>query len=103
MLNIAYLTPLADDSRFWGGLNLITQYGFIAYLCYEARNVESFKESGRLLLEYIKYFCISQCFYVVWCIYKGEGYSIGHTDIMAYILGLGFVTFLVHCAINNKS
>ena len=102
LLNIIYLTPIADDSRFWGGLNLITLYGFGAYMCYLVGISEKDK-TGRLFFEYVKYMCLSQCFYVAWCIYKGKGYSIGHTDIMAYILGLGFATFLLHCALNNKS
>lgn len=102
LLNVIYLTPIADNGRMWGGINLITLYGFIGYLCLLVDKIKALNKNERLFFEYVKWMSWANCPYILVCIIRGKGYGLLHTDIFAYIIGIGFIAFLIHCALNNK-
>lgn len=102
LLNVIYLTPIADNGRIWGGINLITLYAFIGYICMLVDKIKTLSENERLFFEYVKWMSWANCPYILVCMIIGKGFGIMHTDLFAYIIGVGFVAFLIHCALNNK-
>lgn len=102
LMSIIYLSPIADGGRTWGGINLITQLSFIGYLCFLAEGIKQNTEIERLFFSYLKFLSIGNCIYILWCILRGKYWSIYHTDIFAYILGIGFLVFLLHFAIKKS-
>lgn len=98
LLSVLYLS-IGDSSREWGAVNIITQIGFIGYLCYLAEQSKRNSVFERLFFGYMKYLSIANCIYIIWCVFKGAYWSIYNTDVFAYILGISFVILLIHVAI----
>ena len=101
-LSTLYLTPIADSSYFWGGLNLITQSAFICYLCYLNEDKEDNIEIERLLFIYVKWLSLANCLYILACMIRGKGFAIYNTDIFAYVTGIGFLVLMVHFALSKS-
>jgi len=55
-------------------------------------------ENEKLFFIYIKYLSIANCIYIAVCAYKETSFAIYNTDLFAYIMGIGLVVFLIHCA-----
>lgn len=103
LLSLVYLS--IDDSTFLrisGGVNIITQIGFIGYLSFLMEANKKNDENERLFFSYLKYFSIGNCAYVIACLIFGIDWSIYNTDLMAYLLGIGFVAFLIHLALKRN-
>jgi len=96
LLSILYLSIETQYTRISGGINIITQIGFIGYLCYLAEMSKRNSVFERLFFSYIKYLSIANCIYIVWCIFRGSYWSIYNSDIFAYILGISFIVLLLH-------
>lgn len=97
---ILYLS-IGDSSREWGGFNICTQLGFIGYLSFLMESNKKNTEIERLFFSYIKYLSIANCIYIVWCVFRGSYWSIYHTDVFAYILGICSIIMFLHAGINN--
>lgn len=95
LLSFTYLT-FGCNTKEWGALNIITHIGFIGYLCYLLEQVRLFPYSERLFFTYLKYLSIINCIYIVWCVFRGDSWSIYHTDVFAYILGICSAIFFMH-------
>ena len=100
-LSILYLS-IGDSTRFWGGVNICTQISFIGWLCYLLESTENNTILERLFFSYLKYLSIANCVYIVWCVLKGTYWSIYHTDVFAYILGISFVVLLMHAGYESN-
>lgn len=100
-LTITYLA-FGDSSPFWGGLNIITNIGFVGYLCFLLKDIKVFTEDERLFFTYLQWLSVANCLYIFVCIIKDTSFAIYNTDIFAYIMGIGFVVFMIHCALNKQ-
>ena len=109
LITIVYLSPIADyiivfgDKKYnnmvWGGIYLIANMGLISFLCHLAE----YKQKGNelLALQYLKFLCLANCAYIIYCIFREKYVVIYQTGVFAYVMGLGFLSFLVHCAIRK--
>lgn len=104
LLSILYLSinVPAEYLRISGGINIITQIGFVGYLCHLMQISKTSNKTERLFFTYLKYLSISNCLYILTCIIRGEYWSIYNTDIFAYIMGIGFFVFLIQVAYLNE-
>lgn len=98
-LSILYLSPVADSSRLWGAINIVTQISFIGYLAYELQMVTRGDEN--LMFQYIKWLSIINCVYITVCLIKDKYWVYHNTGLFAYIAAIGLVVFLVHCALKK--
>lgn len=96
-LTIIYLI-FGDSSVLWGGVNIVSHIGFIGFLCHILSGVKKFSENERLFFSYLKWLSLANCIYIATCIVKDKTFAWHNTDIFAYVMGLGFVVFLVHCS-----
>lgn len=101
LLSILYLS-IGDSSRMWGGINLITHLAFIGWLCYLMEDNINNTVMERLFFSYLKYLSIANCVYIVWCVLNSTYWSIYHTDIFAYILGISFAVLLIHAGYESN-
>lgn len=91
-----------DSSYLWGGINIITQIAFIGYLCYLLGTIEGFRKIEKRFFNYLTWLSVANCIYILFCIIKGTGFAIYNTDIFAYIMSIGFVTFMMHSALDKS-
>lgn len=101
-LTLIYITPIADNGRMWGGINLITQFGFIGYLSYLLSINQLDKEIHKLFFSYVWRVSVANCFYILACMVMGKNWSYLHTDIFAYILGITFIVLLIHSGFHKN-
>lgn len=99
--DLIYLAPAEDRGRTWGGINIMTHMAMIGYLCYLLEDLKYLAKAEQLFFTYLKFISIANCIYIVWCILKGSRFSMLHTDTMAWIMGIGFIAFLVHNALRK--
>lgn len=98
-LSLIYLA-FGDSSIIWGGVNIITQIGFVGFL---SHIVQGRDETERLFLLYIKWLSVVNCGYILVCMFITNKFVvIYNTDLFAYVLGIGFVVFLIHNALIPK-
>jgi len=97
LLSLLYLV-IGDSSTYWGGVNIITQIGFIGYLSYLMESYQGNTENESLFFTYIKYLSIANCIYIAVCVFRDKNFVFYNTSLFAYIMGIGLVVFLIHCA-----
>lgn len=95
LLQIIYYF-FADNSVYWGGFNICLHLAFIAYLSHLLQSVRNTLYPEKLLFLYIKLISIANIAYVVSCMIREEDYTIYYKPIFGYILGLGFISFIIH-------
>jgi hypothetical protein len=100
--NIVYLSPIIPNTRFWHGSDKIAQSLFLSCLCYFIQEYIRHNQNERLFFEYLKWLTFANSTYLSFCLIKDKTFAIYNTPIFAYILALGFIAFLIHCALNNK-
>ena len=101
--NIVYLSPIVPNTKFWHGSDKIMQSLFLSVLCYFIQNYKNNNENERLFFEYLKWLSLANSIYLGFCMGMGKTYALLNTPIFAYILGIGFFTFLLHRALNKKT
>jgi hypothetical protein len=102
LITIIYLSPIGDTSRLWKGIDLINHISCLGYLCYLMESHKRNSKAERLFFMYLKFLSIGNAIYIVWCLLRGSYWSIYHTDIFAYILGIGFIAFMFHLPIRLR-
>lgn len=100
-LQLIYLS-FGDVEVGWGCFNIVTHLAFVAYLCYELEKVNKFSKDEILLFQYIKYISISFSLYTIACCIRGNSFVILNTPVSSYILGIGFLSFILHSLLNRK-
>lgn len=90
-----------EYSYFWGAFNISTHVLFVSYVSYILEGMDSFTEDERLLFSYIKYLSLINFIYIVTCYIREEDFAIYNTPVMGYILGIGFVSFIIHRSIKK--
>jgi hypothetical protein len=98
VLSILYLT-VGDSSTIWGATNIITQIGFIGYLCFLLQ--KSHKGHEQLFFQYLTGLSIANCGYIIACVIRNKDWILYNTSLFAYILAVGFLVFLFHLALKN--
>lgn len=102
LAQILYLSPYLPSTRFIYAFGIATHVAFVGYLCgLIQRRLEGITEDERLLIQYVKYLCVANVIYLFACAWKETSFAIYNTPLFAYILGIGFVSFLIHCAIKK--
>ena len=103
LCQILYLLPFMPSTKPVYAFGIATHIAMVGFMAHLLCGVKGFSENERLLFSYIKYLSIANVMYVFFCAYKGSSFAFYNTPLFAYILGIGFITFLAHCALNNKS
>lgn len=98
IINVIYLSPIADAGRIWGGIQLITHIGFIGYLCYEMQKKEKPNSIERFSFQYATWFSFSNCVYIVACIFNTKPWAVYNTEVFSAIVAVGFLVFIIYCA-----
>ena len=101
--NVVYLSPLVPGNDLWYGIDKICQLLFVSALCYFIEQNKKLLENERLFFEYLKWISLANGIYTGFCMYKDLTFVIYNTPIFAYIMAVGFLAFLIHCAINKKT
>lgn len=101
LAQIIYLLPMTPGNTQTFAFNIITHVAMVGFLCHVLSGVEGFAENERLLFWYIKYLSLFNCVYIGMCAVKNTSFAIYNTPLFAYILGIGFVSFMVHCALKK--
>lgn len=102
LCNIIYLSPIASSSMGWGAFNIITHIGFVGYLCYLLSSSMRNSKVEQLFFSYLMWLSVANCIYILFCAFREKNFALYNTDIFAYITGIGFIVFLVHCALNKS-
>lgn len=98
LCNMLYLV-FGDDSPAWGGFHLNTHVLFISFTTWQLW--DKFKGNERLFLQYVTFLSLADALYTTVCVFKDKYWVLYNTNIFAYILGIGFLVFLLHCALKN--
>lgn len=96
--NIVYLSPFIPGTALWFGLDKIMHCLLVGTLCYFLQQDDGLKYSEKLFFEYLTFLSIANGLYLGYCIYADKTFKLYNTPLFAYILGIGFVVFLFHCA-----
>lgn len=109
LITVVYLSPVADEvivfgdrkynNMVWGGIYLIANIGLIGALCHWLEPEHT--GNTKLMFQYLKWLSMANCIYIFICIFREKYVVIHNTGIFAYILAIGFITFLVHCALKK--
>lgn len=99
---VIYLSPLVPGNEFWYGMDKIMQTAFVGALSYFLQSNKKNTDNERLFFEYLTFLSLANAIYLAFCLYKNTSFAIYNTPIFAYVMGIGFIAFLVHCAINKK-
>lgn len=99
VFQIIYLA-FSDGSREWGGFNICSHIAFVGLASYWLEECTIGNE--KLVFQYVKWLSFANVLYITVCVFKDTYWIIYNTDLFAYIFGLGFLTFLFHCALNEK-
>ena len=97
-----------DNGYLWSGFYTVLHLLMVSALChFEA--ISDKHEDERLFFNYISYLSLGNAIYTSICCVKnhlegksGAQWVIFHTDLSAWIIGLGFGIFLVHLALKKK-
>lgn len=89
----------ARTHLYWDGINIITHVGFVVYVSYLLERNNSIGSDEQLLFSYVKYLSIGNIMYIITCMVREDYFAIYNTPIVAYILGIGFVSFIIHRAL----
>ena len=103
LCQIVYLLPVMPSTKIVYAFGICTHIAMVGFMAHMISGIKSFSENERLLFSYVKFLSIANVMYVIACAVKDTSFALYNTPLFAYILGFGFVAFLVHCAINNKS
>lgn len=98
---VIYLSPMIPATPLWFGLDKAVQTLFLGMLCYFLESNKSQTAEERLFFNYLKWISWANTLYLVICIHKDWTFKLYNTPIFAYIMGIGFIVFLIHCAKNK--
>lgn len=101
LAQVVYLMPMMPGNRYTYAFNIITHVAMAGYLAGILSVVEGLSENERLMFQYIKFLSIANCIYIAVCAVKNTSFAIYNTPLFAHILGIGFVSFVVHCALKK--
>lgn len=99
---VIYLSPIIPGTNLWFGIDKTVQTLFLGMLCYFLENSKGHSYEERLFFNYLKWISWANALYLAICLWKDLTFKIYNTPIFAYVMGIGFIAFLIHCA-KNKS
>lgn len=98
-----------DNGYLWSGFYTVLHLLMVSALCKFEADIINNGDEKRLFFNYISYLSLGNAIYASICSVKnhldgkpGAQWVIFHTDLSAWIIGLGFGIFLVHLALKKK-
>jgi hypothetical protein len=102
LLQIVYLLPWLPGVPVVYAFGLITHIAMAGTLFYWLSTVEGFTPNERLFFQYGMALCAANCVYIFACAERGTRFALLNTPLFAYILGIGLISFIVHCGIRKS-
>jgi hypothetical protein len=99
---VVYLSPAVPGNAYWYAADKVVQTAFVGVLAYFLEQAKGNSENERLFFTYLKWLSLANAVYIAICAYKNYTFALYNTPIFAYVMGIGFVAFMVHCALLKR-